>query len=216
MSFVSQDGQDKFLEKKIFKGYKNGVFVDVGAHDGLSINNTIYFEKNNNWSGINIEPNPNVFNRLVKNRPNSINLNYAVSEKEAKLDFMMNTGYTEMLSGLKDNYDTKHLQRIEREVKIHGGKNNIIKVTAKRLESILDDNNISKINYLSIDVEGAEFSVIKSINFEKVFIDIIGFENNYISKSIPIIEYLQEKGYVLIHKGLDIFMINKKSNFLPK
>ena len=105
---------------------------------------------------------------------------------------------------------------IYKELKIHGGKNNIIKVTAKRLESILDDNNISKINYLSIDVEGAEFSVIKSINFEKVFIDIIGFENNYISKSIPIIEYLQEKGYVLIHKGLDIFMINAKSDFLPK
>ena len=43
--FYSQCNQDKYLELNIFKGFKNGVFVDVGAHDGLSINNTYYFEK---------------------------------------------------------------------------------------------------------------------------------------------------------------------------
>uniref|UniRef100_A0A6C0HP07 FkbM family methyltransferase n=1 Tax=viral metagenome TaxID=1070528 RepID=A0A6C0HP07_9ZZZZ len=54
--FYSQDKQDKNLETCVFKGYKNGFYVDVGAHDGVSINNTLYFEKNNNWTGINIEP----------------------------------------------------------------------------------------------------------------------------------------------------------------
>ena len=54
--YNSQDNQDKYLEETVFRGYKNGVFVDVGAHDGLSINNTLYFEKYNNWTGINIEP----------------------------------------------------------------------------------------------------------------------------------------------------------------
>ena len=43
--FYSQDGQDQYLEKNIFKNFKNGFFVDVGAHDGVSINNTLYFEK---------------------------------------------------------------------------------------------------------------------------------------------------------------------------
>jgi hypothetical protein len=41
--FNSQDKQDEFLETVVFKGFKNGVFVDVGAHDGVSINNTIVF-----------------------------------------------------------------------------------------------------------------------------------------------------------------------------
>jgi hypothetical protein len=54
--YYSQDKQDKFLEENIFKGYKNGIFIDVGAHDGVNLNNTLYFESNNNWSGINIEP----------------------------------------------------------------------------------------------------------------------------------------------------------------
>ena len=37
-------------ENTVFKGYKNGVFFDVGSHNGMDINNTLYFEENNNWS----------------------------------------------------------------------------------------------------------------------------------------------------------------------
>ena len=83
----------------------------------------------------------------------------------------------------------------------------------KELETIFDENNVSNINYLSIDVEGAEFEVIKSINFDKVFIDVIGFENNYDDVSVPIVKYLENKGFITIHSSLDIFMINKISIF---
>ena len=72
---------------------------------------------------------------------------------------------------------------------------------------------ITHINYLSVDVEGAEFEVIKSINFEKVFIDVIDFENNYDDVSEPIINYLMVLGYKIIFRGSDIIMINQLSNF---
>ena len=211
--FNSQDNQDKYLETNIFKGYKNGVYVDIGAHDGVSINNTLYFEKNNNWTGINVEPIKNVFDKLIINRPNNINLNCAVCNNDGETDFLCNTGYTEMISGIKDTFDSRHLQRLENENKQMGSRTDIIKVKTKKLETICDENNISHINYLSIDVEGAEFEVIKSINFDKVFIDIIGFENNYNETSIPIVKYLENKNFVIIHVSLDIFMINKKSIF---
>lgn len=55
--------------------------------------------------------------------------------------------------------------------------------------------------------------IIKSINFDKVFIDVIGFENNNNDVSIPIIEYLQNKKYLVINKSMDIFMIHEKSIF---
>ena len=211
--FNSQDGQDMYLETNIFKGYKNGLYVDVGAHDGVSINNTLYFEKKNNWSGINIEPIKTVFDKLVNNRPNNINLNCAVCNNDGETDFLCNVGYTEMISGIKDNFDVRHLQRLEYENTKYGSKTELIKVKTKKLETILDENNISHINYLSIDVEGAEFEVIKSINFDKVFIDVIGFENNYNDVSVPIIKYLENKGFILIHTAVDIFMINKRSIF---
>lgn len=211
--FNSQDNQDQFLETNIFKGYKNGFYVDVGAHDGITINNTLYFEKNNNWTGINIEPIKKVFDSLVMNRPNNINLNCAVCNNDGETDFLHNTGYTEMISGIKDNFDIRHFMRLEFENKCHGSTTELIKVNTKKLETILDENNISHIHYLSIDVEGAEFEVIKSINFDKVFIDVIGFENNYDDVSVPIVEHLQNKGFIIIHKSLDIFMINKTSIF---
>ena len=211
--FYSQFQQDEYLETNIFKGYKNGFYVDVGAHDGVSINNTLYFEKNNNWTGINIEPIKIVFDRLVSNRHTNINYNCAVCNQDGETDFLCNTGYTEMISGIKDTFDTRHLERLESENRGYGSTTEIIKVNTKKLETIFDENNVSHVNYLSIDVEGAEFEVIKSINFDKVFIDVIGFENNYNDVSIPIVEYLENKNFVVIHTSLDIFMINKSSNF---
>ena len=211
--FYSQFKQDHYLESNIFKGYKNGFYVDVGAHDGVSINNTLYFEKNNNWKGINIEPIKKVFDRLIVNRPNDINLNCAVCNNDGETEFLCNKGYTEMLSGIKDNFDNRHLQRLENENKQHSSTTEVIKVNTKRLETIFDEYNVSHINYLSIDVEGAEFEVIKSINFDKVFIDVIGFENNYKDVSVPIVKYLENNGFILIKDSSDIFMINKKSLF---
>jgi FkbM family methyltransferase len=212
--FYSQYNQDKYLEETVFKGFQNGIFVDVGAHDGVSLNNTLYFEKNNKWIGINIEPNKKIFDNLVINRPLSINLNCAVCNNDGETEFLCNTGYTEMLSGIKDTFDPKHLERLQKENTETGSTTEIIKVNTKKLETIFDVYNISYINYLSIDVEGAEFEVIKSINFDKVFIDVIGFENNNNDKSFPIIKYLENKDYVVIHASLDIFMINKKSIFM--
>ena len=211
--FHSQFGQDVFLEKNIFNGYKNGFFMDIGSHDGVSINNTLYFEKNNNWTGINVETMNTVYDKLVINRPNCININCAVSNNDGTSEFVCNTGYTEMLSGLKNNYDSRHLQRLETENIQTGSKTEIITVNTKRFETICDENNIKHIHYLSIDVEGAEFEVIKSINFDKVFIDVIGFENNYNDVSVPIIEYLQNKVFIVIYQTIDIFMINIKSIF---
>ena len=214
--FRSQDHQDEYLETTVFKGYQNGFYVDVGAHDGVSINNTLYFENNNHWTGINIEPIKAVFDKLVANRPNSINLNVAVCNEDGETEFLCNTGYTEMISGIKNTFDSRHLDRLSNENNKMGSTTEIIKVNTNRLDTIFQEHHVSHVNYLSIDVEGAEFEVIKSINFDNVFIDVIGFENNYADVSIPIIDYLEHKNFVLIHRSLDIFMIHKDSIFYKK
>ncbi len=214
MSYHSQWKQDKFLEENIFKGYRNGTFVDVGAHDGVTINNTLFFARERGWTGINIEPIKTVHERLVNNRPESINLNCAICSEDGTASFICNEGYTEMLSGLENHYDSRHHQRNDNEIKQMGGVKRVIQVPTKRLETVFDDNNIKRINYLSIDVEGAEYSVIKSINFSKVFIDVIEFENNYEDSTLPIIGYLEANNYKILQKGADIFMIHKDSEFI--
>ena len=213
MEYYSQCGQDKFLDTKIFNDFKGGYFVDVGAHDGVSFNNTLYFEKNKGWSGINVEPMPNVYEKLLANRPDCININCAVSDKDGQAEFIINTGHTNMLSGLKSDYDPRHLNRLTYELSEHGGESRTVLVDTKRLQSIFDAHGVKRVHYLSIDVEGAEFNVIKSIDFTKVFIDVIGFENNYSDVSLPIINYLESKGYKVVLQSDDIFMIHETSQF---
>jgi FkbM family methyltransferase len=211
--FYGQHQQDQFIEENFLKGYKNGFFIDIGAHDGITFNNTLYFEKYNNWTGINIEPLPHVYEQLKINRLNSINMNIAISDYDGYGEFICNQGYTEMLSGLKKDYDIRHMYRLINENNRFNAKTQVIDVQTKKLSTICDEHNIKHINLLSIDVEGAEFSVIKSIDFEKVYIDFILFENNYDNTSVPIIKYLEDKNYKMIKNSYDIYMIHNESQF---
>ncbi len=204
----SQENQDIMIDHMVFKGHTDGFYVDIGAHDGITYNNTLYFNKNHNWRGINIEPNYEIYKRLKVNRPNDININCAIANYNGMGEFIKVGGESEMISGLTSTYDDRHYERMKRETDIY----ETIKVSIYRLQSILDMFDITHINYLSIDVEGGEFEVIKSIDFNKVMIDVIGFENNYFDKSIEIVEYLNND-FIIIHLGLDIIMLNKKSKF---
>lgn len=57
--------------------------------------------------------------------------------------------------------------------------------------------------------------MLKSINFDNLFIDVIGFENNYPDTQYIPINFLEEKGYIkLPYHTADIFMIHKDSIFL--
>lgn len=214
--FYSQFKQDKFLYENVFKDYKFGIFVDIGAHDGITINNTLYFEKEHKWNGYNIEPNKSVYEKLLINRPNSININCAICDNDGESEFIHNEGYTEMISGLKSSYDERHLTRLEKELSQFGGTSSIVTVVTKKFSTLCKEYNIKYINYLSIDVEGAEFNIIKSIDFNIVFIDIIEFENNYSNISDEIVKYLQDRSYIVLTRGADIIMIHMYSKFRSK
>lgn len=208
--YHGQEGQDEFLDTKVFKGFTGGTFVDVGAHNGVTISNTLFFEQERGWTGLLIEPLPSVFRELQVNRPNAILENCAVSLEEGIVDFLEVEGYSEMTSGIIQYYNPKHRQRIETEVQQQGGSARTIDVPSMRLSSLLEKHGIRHVHYLSVDVEGAEFAVIKSIDFDRVKIDVIGFENNYREDGIVIVAYLASKGYRRLQtSGVDIFMIHK-------
>lgn len=213
-TFYSQEGQDSFLENTVFRGYKRGIFVDVGAYDGVSLNNTLFFEKERGWTGINIEPHPDFFKELAAKRPNCRNLNVAIDKTEGMTDFLHIDGPTSVLSGIVANYDPRHLLRVERENAELGTHRKVIQVPTRRLDSIFREHGVNRVHYMSIDVEGSEMNCIQTINFDEVYIDVLGFENNFNDNSAPIIEYLVQKGYRRIpFPGCDIFMIHGRSPF---
>src|SRR5690349_1243951 len=101
MNYKSQWKQDSFLHENFFPDKKDGVFVEIGAHNGILGSNTYFYEKELGWSGICIEPLEERYKELIQNR-SCICLNCCVYDKSGEIDFIENSGYTEMLSGIKD------------------------------------------------------------------------------------------------------------------
>jgi len=67
MDFKSQFGQDEYLYNNYFKNVNNGIYIDIGAYDGITGSNTYIFD-HLGWTGFCIEPNKNVYKKLQTNR----------------------------------------------------------------------------------------------------------------------------------------------------
>jgi len=188
--------QDKYVDEYL-KHKENGFFIEVGAHDGVSCSNTLFFEESRNWNGICIEPGSEEFQKLRVNRK-SHNINACVSDYDGESEYTYIEGYSMMLSGLSETYNKSHEERINREVNHYGGKINKVMIPVFRLQTILDQLNVTQVDYCSIDTEGSEFNIIKSIDFDKTTITVFSIENNYGDTQIQ--DFLEEKGYKLLTK----------------
>lgn len=201
MKYYSQDGQDKFLVEEIFKNKSSGFYIEIGANDGITLSNTKTLE-DIGWDGACIEPLPESYEKLKYNR-SCIKHNVAISNKTGKLSFLQIDGYSEMLSGILDSYDPRHLERVNREITHYGGSKKVIEVDCFKFSDLID---VVDIDYISIDVEGSELDILKSINFDYHNIYCISVENNY--GSIELNEFLISKNYKQIKSiGADNFFI---------
>ena len=190
--YSSQIGQDYLIDQFIFPSRSNGVFVDVGAHDGVSFSNTYFFESKKAWTGLCIEPNPDVFEQLVKNR-NCKKAQVAIGARNGTTEFTVATG-VDMLSGVSSNLNRRHRKRMDREIREVDGSKRVIQIPIVTLQSLLDLNNIERIDFLTIDTEGSELDVIRGIDFGRTLITCIVLERNYTSGGV--LKFLRTKGFI--------------------
>ena len=195
LEYHSQYGQDVFLDTEVFKGMENGIFVEIGAYDGVRFSNSLFFEKERHWRGICVEPIPARFEELKKNR-NSINVNACISSKAGTVEFTMIEGYAEMLSGISKDYHKKHKSRIDENIKFHGGKKINIRVESIILNDLLSNNNILHVDYCSIDTEGSELELLLSFDFSKYKVKAFSIENNYLDSKIR--DLMKKNNYELV------------------
>jgi FkbM family methyltransferase len=194
--YYSQYGQDRYLAEQMFPGRTDGFFVDIGAHDGVTFSNSLHFERLG-WKGICIEPNPEVFKQLRERRSCEC-LNTCVSEVSGEVEFNMVVAvaegdFTNMLSGIHNKYDKRHMRRFEREVAETGGRLERVKVPSRRFNECVPAG--TRIDFVSIDTEGAELAVLQSIDFDAVDIQCFVIENNYGDASI--LDFMKARGYSL-------------------
>ena len=190
----SQLGQD--LEVlKFYNNKHNGFFVEIGASDGIELSNTYLLETNYQWKGICVEPVPLKFELLCKNRPNSqcwSNAVYNESDKQVKFDICNNY---DLLSGISNNID-------HHKTTIDQNKTQIITTTITLNDLLNKSNSPSFIEYLSLDTEGSELEILKSVDFQKYTFGLIDVEHNYVEpRRSRIKELLTSNGYQYVREN---------------
>lgn len=197
----AMDGEDLAIDQFIKKKDK-GFYVDIGAHHPIHRNNTQLLH-NRNWEGINIDVNKfsiDLFNFL---RPNDLNLLTAISDQEGEIIFYYQKQFSQLNTTDK---------KIAHEHFNGNFKERLVK--CQTIQKILDNSKYKgeKIDFLNIDVEGAEMKVLKTLKFEIhnpsiICIEILGYreldtEKREIKiKDDEIYKYLVGKDYKKVWSG---------------
>lgn len=171
-------------------------YMEIGGHNGVRESNTRMFDVCLGWKGLLIEPVPFSYHRMVKLRPNAHHLGMAPSCKSPDVVMFYDQPYT---SGVANDEGAN--------IEIHCGP----------VSHPLKQLGIQRIDFWSLDVEGSELAVLKTVDFDAVQIDVIMAESeNRLPEKKHLAEevraFLKGKGYIIM-KSVTVF---KSDIFLQK
>eukprot|EP00577_Skeletonema_sp_RCC1716_P017278 CAMPEP_0113381712 /NCGR_PEP_ID=MMETSP0013_2-20120614/5449_1 /TAXON_ID=2843 ORGANISM="Skeletonema costatum, Strain 1716" /NCGR_SAMPLE_ID=MMETSP0013_2 /ASSEMBLY_ACC=CAM_ASM_000158 /LENGTH=287 /DNA_ID=CAMNT_0000264159 /DNA_START=135 /DNA_END=999 /DNA_ORIENTATION=- /assembly_acc=CAM_ASM_000158 len=191
--YKSQSREDRALERW-FKDICHGTYMEIGGLDGVRFSNSYVYNKGLNWTGVLVEASPRNYQQLVRNRPNEIaNVHAGVCENGFALDESHLA-----VGGFQEFADPEFQKRWWSEGQIQNAQ--VIK--CHTLEQILLDKVGPGFyfDFFSLDVEGAELSVLRSINFDLVGFGVIVMEadEHNATKNIAARELLESNGYMYL------------------
>lgn len=205
--YYSEAGLDKFIRETFYPDYfYKGTMIEVGAGPPAFISMSKHF-RDNGWRCICIEPNPNFVKQHIEHR-NEI-YEYACSniigESEFKISYMDDDGTPADTDGVSYSaIDFKHFWRPE-HLRLEK-----IKVKVITLNSLLEQLQINKVDYISIDVEGWEIEVLEGIDLVKYSPTIISTECLTQEETFKIEAYLTKFNYRKIKRihNDDVYLLN--------
>lgn len=184
---------DRKISEYITK--EEGVFVELGAFDGINQSNTLHFERKG-WRGLLIEPVPEAFKKCCLNRPlarvvHAACVAFDYSEEEVVVD---NVGLMSLVEGARGNEQDKQ-EWIKRGEQLQKITHQQCRAPARTLTAILEQEKLGVIDLLSLDVEGYESNVLNGIDFTRFRPKHIVIEDSGI---MDLERYLEQVGYRLI------------------
>ena len=204
----SMHGEDLIIQK-YFKDKKNGLYVDLGCYHPIQYNNTLLLYQNG-WEGINVDINKLSIKLFDFCRPKDINLNIAVSNKNSEIDFYFQKKLSLLSTIIKTQSDVAFQGKIKKS-----------KILSQTLTKILDNSKYKnrKIDFLDLDIEGADLEALESLDFSRYEPEMICAEivdknqpiNDDNLKNSNIYKFLIAKSYSKIWSGMfnHIFVIKK-------
>lgn len=180
---MSQLGADDWVLSLFPENYK-GFFVDAGSGDGINLSNTCKLDRMG-WSGICIDAIPRNYTHRANSKVIEALL-YSTDGETVEFCIASDNDYSgiEHCLGSHRNHVFQTLQ--EKRT-----------MTTTKLQTVLDENDAPKyISYLNLDVEGAEYDILKVFPFERYAFGCITFEHNYeMDKKQQIHDLLVQNGY---------------------
>lgn len=189
----SQLGQDIFC-MTFYNNKHNGYFLDIGACDGISFSNSYLLEKEYEWKGLLIEPMKSILPVLKEKRPTSTIIEKAAYSQSGKLLTFCENRDDKMISGLDGHVDKEF--QVKQYNKVHVWET--YTVESITITDLLNEHNYpSFIEYVSLDVEGAELEVLNGMDFQKYTFGIMNIEHNYVEpRRSQIRDLLLKNGYI--------------------
>jgi FkbM family methyltransferase len=200
----SQDKEDQYVVEKYFKGLCDGTYVELGALDGVRFSNSHFFEFGFQWTGVLIEPNPTSFAMLRQNRPNNMLHNFAVCDSSQNVHFIESGdgAVTGILEFMTPSFRAAWHGKMSASDLYQSAKS----IKCKPLREILADDLGPRrhIDFLSLDVEGAELEVLKTIDFKRQQFGVIFYEadDHNALKNEMIKSLLEMNGYRFVEHAL--------------
>ena len=204
IKFYSQIEQDKYYIENIIKYKPNGVFLEIGGYDGITGSNTYFLEKYLGWNGIIVECNPTLVEKCKNARSCYIcdKALYEVDNIEITFTIPVGDeiiGGKEQLGGIKSLLKPESVKVFQRCYK----KSKDIKVKTININTLLESRKIYNIDYVSLDVEGGELSILQSWDFNKYKVNFLTVEHGNIS------HYQKSINTLLTSKGFSLHRNNK-------
>jgi FkbM family methyltransferase len=199
-NMLSQNSEDITAFRNLFLNKRNGVFMELGALDGTKFSNTFFFQKELDWYGILIEPNTHSFVQLLQSRcVNSRNLclNTAVCSQARPVHF----AHADAVGGIIEFMSPAFMQRFHPDlVADPSSANKLPVIPCVPVGTLFKLFGILHIDWLSLDVEGGELEVIKTIDFNSVNIQVLTIEldGTNPSKDKEVKDILLANGYRLL------------------
>lgn len=187
-----------------------GVFVEAGAYDGYWQSNTYWLERFRGWTGVLVEPVPELAESARRNRPRSQVFQCALVAADSGIDAlpMVYAGTMSMVRGVWDSSS-------ERERATHGASlaqatPREIVVPARTLSSVLDEAGVTAIDFMSLDVEGYETAVLQGLDLQRHAPDVLLIEMLDEERNRPAIEQVLGSRYTLDAKISDLDYVYRR------
>jgi len=178
-------GQTGQVEKvlKVLNNKKNGFFIEAGAWDGEQLSNTIYMETALGWTGLLVEPNAAVYEQLVSKQRNSFSINGCLSPTRHAQRVKFDTA--DVFGAIDDGDQKKKQERSQvaghAKYQRKGITREVTTVQCYPLHSLLLAVGNPRVDFFSLDIEGAEMDVLRTIPFNEVDIKVFLIETNKIN-----------------------------------